>query len=66
MTIQQTKLPLRERILAVINSPLSKIGNEALNAFVNLPGVKNWYPENIYGLQIQGETLEVVRLVSPR
>jgi len=52
MTIKHTKIPLRERIISVINSPLSKIGNEALDAFVNLPGVENWYPENIYGLEI--------------
>jgi len=40
--------PLKDRVRAAIGHELSEIGEEAFEAFFDLPGVEDWNPENLY------------------
>ena len=44
--------PLRDRVKAFINCPLTDTGEDALKAFLTLPTVENWNPENILGREV--------------
>lgn len=48
MTLKPSGKLLRDRVLATISSPLSKIGFEALDSFLALPFVDEWCPKDMY------------------
>lgn len=48
MTLGPSGKLLRDRVLAAIPNPLSKIGTEALDSFLALPFVDGWCPNDMY------------------
>lgn len=48
MTVESPSSLLRDRILAAIPHPLTKLGTKALDSFLALPLVEGWCPKNMY------------------
>lgn len=43
---------LHDRVKSFLNCQLTQTGEEALAAFLALPGVEKWDPENVWGLEV--------------